>query len=492
MQQGCNIFSVNDGTNNNYNYSNTPSYSGAAAIKPYDPDLPTFSLNNVKPPEEVWKNADYPFTKDRDKLIMNKETSDSNTPRPPNSFMIYANNACKKQKYEKMNARRRGKLIAIDWKNEPEEVRYIFECGAEVAKKEHAKKYKDYKYKKRNQKNNVKKNESVPSLMPSTSILSSEQLQYTNYNTQMSTPTMEESEESYQSDGNIPLDSGRLFNPVSTTSINDISQALTDLYQLENIESNSPITEELQFNENSTFDSPQLDPTSTPFFSPTSSIEPNSITPVNNFSQYDVFQPENYSPASNIIGPGYHNCDQNETSIEPNSITRVNDFSQYDASMETPPQNYFPVVSNINGPGYLNCDQSETSISSNTGLIDLLTQRSFDNHQESASDFSNLLMESYVQSTTAVPNNLHTLNKPNNSTELNNLSGLVIGLTGSTLSQIAGLTPSQIEGLNRSRITQLVCKQLTDLPHNQITVLVCNQITELVCSQIQNLVYYGI
>jgi hypothetical protein len=165
MQQGCNVFSVNEGTNNNY--ANTLSYTGTAMepSPPPDVDKPTFSIGSTKPPpEEVWNETDFQFSMDRNDLIKNKETTDK-IPRPLNSYLLYSKHANKTLKYKNMNieAKYKSKLIAEDWEKEPKEVKYIFECGAEVAKIEHAKKHVGYTYKKGNKKKYDEESESAAS-----------------------------------------------------------------------------------------------------------------------------------------------------------------------------------------------------------------------------------------------------------------------------------------------------------------------------------------
>src|SRR6266542_3705370 len=119
MQQGYNMFPVS----NNNNYTNATSPAGFLP----DPDKPTFSvdLNNKKTPEQIWYNANYPFTMNRHLLIMNSDKSKSNNPRSLNSFIIYARNEGNKPKYNNMQARYKNTIIARLWNDESLEVRDV-------------------------------------------------------------------------------------------------------------------------------------------------------------------------------------------------------------------------------------------------------------------------------------------------------------------------------------------------------------------------------
>ncbi|CAB4486206.1 hypothetical protein RhiirA5_460541 [Rhizophagus irregularis] len=150
---------------------------------PPDPNKPTFSLNlNIKTPEQTWYDTDYPFTMDRDKLLMNSNKSRPDIPRPPNSFILYAKNEGNKPKYKKMQANKKFRIIGKLWLNESNEVKNLFDCGAKVAKKKHAKQHKGYRFRKRNQQKgakNVKENKlPIQSNLFSTSTTSSTSLEH--------------------------------------------------------------------------------------------------------------------------------------------------------------------------------------------------------------------------------------------------------------------------------------------------------------------------
>ncbi|RGB38702.1 hypothetical protein C1646_755405 [Rhizophagus diaphanus] len=378
------IFSVNEGTNNCFNtFSSTE--------KPYDPETPTFALQNAKHSEEIWYSTDYlsPMNRSqRKKLVENKKSDSKTPPRPLNSYFIYNNYARGKPKYKEMVAEKKPKseineLIGEDWNNEPEDVKEIFKCGAEVAKNEHAKKHKDYKYKKRNQKKgnkkkDVKKNRSTTSFSMFTTSLPSSKQRNNNNNSQILIPTMEESdcsipdtppmEESYQSDDSIPFDPEQLSNSVfsPTTSVND-SQELADLLQFENIESNSPIIQEMQIDETIIIspDSPQ---------SSDSFISPTTFPPISTESQYHPYtslefmgnQPLNYpstQAVSNILcfgPPGYPNCGQDASilsnreyypNIQPESnFGPTYDFSVYPNSLIESSISPTPTTTVLNNP----------------------------------------------------------------------------------------------------------------------------------------------
>ncbi|CAB4380736.1 unnamed protein product [Rhizophagus irregularis] len=505
-------FSVNEGTNNCFN-------TLSSTEKPYDPDTPTFTLKNAKQPEEIWDNTDYLSPMDRterNKLLENKK-SDSKIPRPLNSYFIYNNYARRKPKYKNMVAEKRPKseineLIGEDWKKEPEEVKDIFKCGAEVAKKEHAKKHKDYKYKKRNQKKGnkkkyVEKNRSTASFSMLTTSLPSSKQRNNNNNSQILFPTMEESdasipdtppmEESYQSDASIPFDPD--IPEQLSNSVNDL-QELADLLQFENIESNSPIIEELQFDETIIIspDSPQ---SSDSFFSPTTfppiSTESHFATPVDTFSQYHPYtslefmgnQPSNYlstQAVSNILcfgPPGYPTCGQDASilsnmgyypNIQPESSTYG--FSVYPNSSVSPT----PTTTVLNNP-YIRPEFNELygsiGFNNSSGLV-------IDNPQR-----NQVMKLTCNQIAELICNQIAKLTC-NQITELtcNQIAKLTCNqITELTCNQIVELTCNQIAELTCNQIAELTCNQIAELTCNQIAELTCNQIAELTCNQIAEL-----
>ncbi|CAG8675022.1 20845_t:CDS:2, partial [Rhizophagus irregularis] len=327
-----------------------------------------------------------------------------------------------KQKYKNMVAEKRPKseineLIGEDWKKEPEEVKDIFKCESDA---------------------------SIPDM-----------------------------EESYQSDASIPFDPD--IPEQLSNSVND-SQELADLLQFENIESNSPIIEELQFDETIIIspDSPQ---SSDSFFSPTTfppiSTESHFTTPVDTFSQYHPYtslefmgnQPSNYlstQAISNILcfgPPGYPTCGQDASilsnmgyylNIQPESSTYG--FSVYPNSSVSPT----PTTTVLNNP-YIRPEFNELygsiGFNNSPGLV-------IDNPQR------NQVMK----------------------LTCNQIAELICNqIAKLTCNQITELTCNQIAKLTCNQITELTCNQIVELTCNQIAELTCNQIAELTCNQIAEL-----
>jgi hypothetical protein len=192
LYKGCSMFSVYEGAGYKNHYT-----SGEKVNQlPPDPNKPEISLcKNFKTNEEIWYESNYPFTMDRDELLMNSKVSRrakriqkhgvKNPPRPLNSFFIYTKNENNKSEYKDMQPRERLKKIKERWKNESKEVKDLFDCGANLAKERHARQHKEYHFTKKNQEVRQKpiiniKNDSpsnYSSVMPTTSFSSNEHFQ---------------------------------------------------------------------------------------------------------------------------------------------------------------------------------------------------------------------------------------------------------------------------------------------------------------------------
>ena len=78
---------------------------------------------------------------------------DLKVPRPPNAFIIYHRNKSKElAKFKSIgrcdtNERHPSKTVAEMWKDEPAEIRLLYQREADLALVEHKKKYPFYKYK---------------------------------------------------------------------------------------------------------------------------------------------------------------------------------------------------------------------------------------------------------------------------------------------------------------------------------------------------------
>lgn len=297
---------------------------------PPDPNKPTFSLNlNIKTPEQIWYDTDYPFTMDRDKLLMNSNKPRPDIPRPPNSFILYAKNEGNKPKYKKMQANKKFRIIGKLWLNESKKVKNLFDCGAKVAKNKHAKQHKGYRFRKRNQQKgakNVKENKlPIQSNFFSTSITSSTslehhpQLQYITedqYNFSPTTipSTFIESNFTPIKRKYIQMMPSIPFNFIATANCNQLESSIPS-----NLESPSTLN--------------------CPY-----------IRPVSNFT------------AAACDLPGYINYDQIETS-NPSNLESFLTLSTSNYSYIQPNSNLTAVAYDF--PGYPNCDLIESSIPSN-------------------------------------------------------------------------------------------------------------------------------
>ncbi|GBB88328.1 hypothetical protein RclHR1_01490009 [Rhizophagus clarus] len=155
--KGCSTFSIYEGSN----YKNHCTSGDIVTPLPPNPNESSFSLSiNFKTNEEVWYSSDFPFTMDRDELLMNSTVSRrakrikkfgiaENPPRPLNSFFIYTKNENNKSEYKNMRAKDRLKKIKERWMNEPKEIKDLFDCGASLAKERHARQHKGYQYTKK-------------------------------------------------------------------------------------------------------------------------------------------------------------------------------------------------------------------------------------------------------------------------------------------------------------------------------------------------------
>ncbi|GBB88969.1 hypothetical protein RclHR1_01560005 [Rhizophagus clarus] len=288
-------------------------------IVPPDPNKPTFSLNiNTKTPEQIWYNTDYPFTMDRDDLLMDSNKPRYNIPRPPNSFILYAKNEGNKPKYKNMQANKKFRIIGKLWQNESEKVKNLFDCGAKVAKKKHANQHEGYQFRKRNQKKGVKK--SKLSTSPPTSLEQHPpQLQYTTSDTHNPMLDQYNFSPTTISSNFISLSP----NFISTTNCDQHETSISSIFE--------------SFSAPSTLNCPYIQPESVYDLSEYTNYDQIETSNSSNLESFSTPFTSNHNLTSTVYDlPGYLNCDQIETS-EPFN------FSIYST----------------------NCDLSESSILSN-------------------------------------------------------------------------------------------------------------------------------
>jgi hypothetical protein len=170
--QGYHRFSVTIDKNN---IDSLPS----TAVLPPSPPNPNniISLHtNIKTDEEIISNSNYKGL-DLNLLLNSTKTRRAkrlqkcgigNPPRPQNSFFLYMRSKISQPEYQKQHSKDRSKAIAKRWKEEPKEVRDLFEICARVAKKKHAEQYEDYQYKRKPSKNKQKSMDSNKTDIPQT------------------------------------------------------------------------------------------------------------------------------------------------------------------------------------------------------------------------------------------------------------------------------------------------------------------------------------
>lgn len=270
LYQGCSMFSIYEKTN----YKNHYTGGVRAPPLPPDPNKPTMSFNlNFKPNEEVWYGTDYPFTMNRDELLMNSTVSrrakriqkcgiPGNPPRPLNSFFLYAKNENNKPEYKNMQAKDRLKKIKERWKNESKEIKELFDCGANLAKERHAKRYKGYQFtrKTRQKKQNTTVDESfIPSNYSSTtSSFSSKE------HSSKNSPYFQFNDDALQ----IPIEKyyestlPTAFLPVTSIQSNSIEYSAYDLPEFINYDQigpSIPSNLELMMNQHNQHSEPQIE-----------------------------------------------------------------------------------------------------------------------------------------------------------------------------------------------------------------------------------------
>jgi hypothetical protein len=364
------MLSIHEKINNNYISSTS------IKVFPPDPNKPTFALNmNTKTPEQIWYDTDYPFTMDRDKLLMNSSKPRPDIPRPPNSFILYAKNEGNKSEYKNMQAKEKFRIIGKRWLNESKEVKNLFDCGSNLAKKIHAKQYKKYQFRKKNQQKGIKNVKKIKLLVQpnsfstsTTSSTSLEQLppqsQYTINDTPTTTPSnfieSNFTTPTYSLSKHNQMMPSIPSNFIATANCNQLESSI-----LSNLES---------FLVPSTLNCPYIQPESNlsticdlPEYTNYDQIEISNPSNLESFStpitpNYLYIQPKSNFTAVAYDLPEYTNYDQIKTSIPSNF-----------ESLSTPVTSNYPYIqpeSNLTAvacdlSGYPNCDLIKPSIPSN-------------------------------------------------------------------------------------------------------------------------------
>ncbi|KAH9812119.1 hypothetical protein DFH28DRAFT_1130377 [Melampsora americana] len=148
----------------------------------FDPSSSNQTHHNQDPTDKI--NDDQPRSSDQigeESTVISKETDPpkrktkkarpayevaGRLPRPPNSWILYRSEKILEMKSMDLGLAQSilSKEIAARWREEPSEVKKLYERKAEIIKAEHAAKHPDYKYNPKRHKKNVEKsqNKSTP------------------------------------------------------------------------------------------------------------------------------------------------------------------------------------------------------------------------------------------------------------------------------------------------------------------------------------------